>query len=122
MDLKKLKVNSDFRGSFIETFHLPTDGQISYVTILPEETRGNHYHLRKTERFVVVYGSAVFTVKDRVTEDLMKVTVTGAKPMAITVVPNHTHALTATDEGAVVLIWVDEQFDKEDPDTYSEEI
>lgn len=122
MELDKLAVKSDDRGSLVEVFKMPNDGQIFYIMVKPGEMRGGHYHTRKTERFLVMYGSAVIEVKDRESGDVIKVTVTGQKPMTITVVPNHTHTLTATDEGAIILAWVDELFNKEDPDTYPEEI
>lgn len=122
MKLSRLKVSKDNRGSFIETFKLPNDGQISYLIINPHETRGNHYHERKTETFVVMYGSAVMRVRDRTTGNVLTVEVSGYQPMTIKVSPNHTHSITATDEGAVVIIWCDEQYNKKDPDTIGEEV
>lgn len=122
MDLNRLETHSDRRGTLVEAFMLPHDGQIFYVIAKPHETRGNHYHLRKTEKFLVVYGSAVMTVKNRDTNDVMKVEATGQKPLVMTISPNHTHAITATDEGAVFMVWADEQLNQNDPDTYMEEI
>lgn len=122
MDLQPLEPKADERGTLVEAFKLPQDGQLFYVIIKPGESRGNHYHLRKTERFIVIYGSAEMQVKDRHTDIVMKVSVTGFQPLLITVAPNHTHSITASDEGAVCLVWVDEQFNQEDPDTYPEEI
>lgn len=122
MDLKQLEAKSDSRGSLIEAFKLPNDGLIVYMYSNPHEMRGNHYHQRKTESFVVVWGSAIFNVKNRETGDVMKVETTALKPLVVTVVPNHTHNIVATDEGCVILTWVSEQFNPDDPDTYPEEI
>lgn len=121
MDLQPKEIKSDERGSLVEAFKLPTDGQIFYVIANPHQTRGNHYHLRKTEHFLVIYGSAEIAVKNRDTGDVMKVEVSGSKPMTVTVVPNHTHYITATDEGCIFMVWCDEQFDESDHDTYPEE-
>lgn len=122
MDLKQLEVKKDSRGSLIEAYKLPNDGQVFYVIANPNETRGNHFHERKTERFLVIYGSAVIESKDRNTGNIMKVEVSGYKPVAVTIPPNNTHRITATDEGAIFMVWVDEVFNKDDPDTIGEEI
>lgn len=122
MHLKPLDVQTDRRGSLVEAFKLPSDGQIFYVVAEPNETRGNHYHLRKTEHFLVVYGSAKMQVRDRATENVMNVEVTGQKPMVISVHPNNTHNIIANDGGAIFIVWCDEQFDENDPDTFPEEI
>lgn len=122
MQLENLKVNSDARGSFVEAFKLPSDGQVSYIIANPGQTRGNHYHLRKTETFLVIYGSAEMAVRDRETGNVMHAIANGTRPLSIKIVPNHTHAVTATSEGAVILVWCDEQFNEKDPDTYPEEI
>lgn len=122
MDLKKLDIKSDNRGFLVEAFKFPTDGQLLYVITKPDEMRGGHYHLRKTERFLVIWGGATIVVKDRSTDDVMAVKVTGQKPLVVTIVPNHTHEIVANDEGAIFLVWVSEQFNPDDPDTYPEEI
>lgn len=122
MQLEQLEVKKDTRGSLVEAFKFPHDGQAMYIIANPHESRGNHYHLRKTEVFLVIYGSAEITVKDRKTNNVMKVEVNGTQPMSVKIIPNHTHVITATDEGAIILAWVDEQFDPENPDTYQEEV
>jgi len=122
MHLDRLDIKSDNRGSLVEAFKFPSDGQLFYVIAKPNETRGNHYHTRKTETFLVVYGSAEMTAKNRETDDVIKVTLSGSRPMTVKVVPNHTHCITASSEGAIFLVWVDEQFNESDPDTFPEEI
>ena len=122
MKLTTLKVNKSMTGSFVEAFKLPNDGQVSYLIVNPHETRGNHYHGRKTEHFTVIYGSAILDSKDRITGDMMSAEVSGYKPLVATIPPNHTHRITATDEGCICLIWCDEQFDTKNADTFEEEI
>lgn len=121
MQLDKLEMHEDERGTFVEAFKLPNDGQVSSLVINPGETRGNHYHLRKTEHFLVAYGTAEITVKDRETNTLMKVEVSGVNPMVVTVVPNNTHRISS-EEGCVCLIWCNEQYNKDNPDTFPEEV
>lgn len=122
MNLDQLEVKTDRRGSLVEAFKLPNDGQVFYVIAEPGEVRGNHYHLRKTEHFLVVYGSATMQIKDRTTNNVMNVEVTGQKPMLISVFPNHTHNIVANEGGAIFMVWCDEQYDLNDIDTYPEEI
>lgn len=122
MKLTSLKVNKGKTGSFIEAFKLPNDGQVSYLIVNPNELRGNHYHERKTEHFLVMYGSAKISSKNRETNDVMTVELSGYKPLIATIPPNHTHNLVASDEGCICMIWCDEQFDTKDPDTIQEEI
>lgn len=121
MKLEELEVKSDRRGSLVEAFKLPNDGQLFYVISKPGETRGNHYHTRKTETFLVVYGTATIRAKDRAKGTVMEAKVSGDNPLAVTITPNHTHNIS-TDDGCVCIIWVDEQFNPSDPDTFGEEI
>lgn len=122
MDLTSLETKPDSRGTLVEAFKFPHDGQLFYVIAKPKEPRGNHYHLRKTEKFLVIYGSAVIEAKDRTTDNVLKAEVTGQRPMVVTIAPNHTHSITATDEGCIFLVWADEIYNKDDADTYPEEL
>ena len=121
MKLEKLIANEDRRGTLVEAFKMPHDGQVFYVMAEAGETRGNHYHLRKTEHFVVVFGVAEIQSKDRETGNIMKVELSGDSPMVVTIPPNSTHNFYS-EKGAIFLVWCDEQFDPDDPDTYPEEI
>lgn len=122
MDLQALETKTDWRGSLVEAFKLPNDGQVFYVNAVPGATRGNHYHMRKTEHFLVIFGTAEIHVRDRDTGNVMKLTVSGDRPMLVSIFANHTHNITAQDMGCIFLVWCDEQFNPEDPDTYEEEI
>jgi UDP-2-acetamido-2,6-beta-L-arabino-hexul-4-ose reductase len=122
MQLDQLVPKTDYRGSLVEAFKFPTDGQLFYVMALPGQSRGNHYHQRKTERFIIIAGSAELSSKDRTTGNVMKAELNGGRPMIVTVPPNNTHSITAGEEGVIFLVWVDEQFNNKDPDTFPEEI
>lgn len=122
MNLELLQVKSDNRGSLVEAFKLPNDGQLFYVVIEPGESRGNHYHTHKIEHFLVIWGSAVISVKDRESGNVMKAEVAGQKPMVAKMAVNHTHNIVANSEGCILLVWSEELFDEEDPDTFAEEI
>jgi len=119
MKLDKLDPKTDIRGTFVETFKLPNDGQVSYLVINPGEMRGNHYHNRKIEQFTVVYGSAEITCKDRATGTVMTVEVGHQNPMIVEIHPNSTHNITS-EQGCICMIWCNEQFNAEDPDTFAE--
>ena len=121
MKLEPLDVKTDDRGSLVEAFKFPNDGQVFYIIIKPGESRGNHYHVKKTETFLVIHGEAEMSVRDRTSGNLMKVSVTGQQPMSIKIVPNHTHSLYSKG-GCVVLVWSDTVHNETNPDTIQEEI
>lgn len=121
MKLEKLDPKTDSRGTFVEAIKLPNDGQVSYLIINPGELRGNHYHLRKIEKFVVVYGTATIICKDLSTGTVMKAEVGDQNPMSIEIHPNNIHAITSK-HGCICMIWCSEQFNEEDPDTFAGEV
>lgn len=122
MNIEELVTHTDDRGTLVQAYQLPKDGQVFYIHAKPGEMRGQHYHLIKTEHFIVAAGSAIIEVKDRVTNNLMKVELTSQKPMVVTVAPNNTHTITANGEGALILVWSDQNYDSNNPDTFMEEI
>lgn len=112
MDLNKLELKVDNRGGLVEAFKLPNDGQVFYVKINPGQTRGDHYHVRKTERFLVISGTAEMTINNTT------VSLDGDNPTLITVFPPNNHKIYSKD-GCTVLVWVDEIFNEKDSDTYT---
>ena len=122
MNLEKLEVKVDYRGKLVEAFKLPSDGLVFYLNIKPGEMRGNHFHLRKTEHFLVVGGSAVISVRDKESGTVVHTEVSETNPLVVHIHPNNTHNITAGKYGCICLIWCDEQFNEEDSDTYPEEI
>ncbi len=118
-----LKEHQDSRGSFYEVFKLKDYGQVSISTTLPGVTRGNHFHYSKQEKFLVLQGECLF--KFRSLSDGQLITcATSDKTKEVVEVPlGYTHNFTNIGkEELIVLIWCNEEFDKENPDTYFLEV
>lgn len=122
MKLEELQKKEDERGLLVEAFKLPNDGLVFSVSAAPGSLRGNHYHTRKIEHFLVVAGDAIMNIKDRKTGNMIKVETNGNKPMLVSIYPDHTHNLIAGKFGCVFIVWCNEQFNPDDPDTFAEEI
>lgn len=122
MHSKQLDVIQDERGLLYEAFRLGSDGQVFIITIKPGHTRGNHYHTRKIEKFLVIFGSAEMAIRDRKTNETKWFILRAEEPVTVTVTPNNTHSISASEEGCMLVCWVSEQFDEEDNDTYPEEV
>ncbi len=118
-----LKMNVDQRGSFTEVLKTLKDGQFSINVSKPNIIKGNHYHHTKTEKFIVVSG--VCEIKFRkINETTIKTfVVSGGKLQVIDIPPGYTHSIKNIGEtDSVTLIWASEIFDKNNPDTYYEEV
>lgn len=113
-----LKANTDARGSFTEMLKTPASGQVSYFTAHPGVTRGGHYHHSKVEKFLIVHGEALFRFRHILSGDLHEVRASGEQPLVVETVPGWTHDVTNVGDGVMVsLIWANEVFDRERPDT-----
>ena len=119
-----LKLNTDPRGSFVETVKLDhIGGQISFSTTVPGITRGNHYHTRKIERFAVIKGKARIELRKVGTADKMTFELDGAHPAFVDMPVWHTHNITNIgDEDLYTVFWINEFYDPADPDTFYEEV
>jgi len=116
-------LHSDSRGNFVEVMKEFTGGQTSFSTTVPGITRGNHYHLRKIERFCVIKGKAVIRTRRIGTNDVHTYEVSGDNPVFIDMPIYYTHNITNTgDEDLLTIFWINELFNSEDPDTYYEEV
>lgn len=110
----------DQRGVFVEMLKTPDAGQFSYFTAHPGITRGGHYHHTKTEKFLVIKGKALFKFKYVVTGEFYELETCGDEPRIVETVPGWTHDITNIgDEEMVVMLWANEIFDREKPDTYA---
>lgn len=115
-----LPKHEDPRGVFVEMLKTPDAGQFSYFTALPNVTRGGHYHHSKTEKFLVIKGEARFGFKHMLTKELYELYTSGEKPQIVETVPGWTHDITNVGSGElIVMLWANEIFDREKPDTYS---
>lgn len=109
---------ADPRGVFVEMLKTPDCGQFSYFTAHPGVTRGGHYHHTKTEKFLVIKGEALFRFRHLLSHDLVELRTSGTKPQVVDTIPGWAHDITnvGTDE-MVVMLWANENFDRQRPDT-----
>ena len=120
---RNLKLNTDQRGSFVEVFKLEKGGQVSFSTTRPGITRGNHYHIRKNEKFCVVSGNACIKLRRVGTDKVIEYNVSGDQPAWVEMPIYYTHNITNTgDTELVTLFWINEHFNPDDPDTFYEEV
>lgn len=118
-----LKLNTDQRGSFVETVKLNSGGQVSFSTTRPGITRGNHFHTRKAERFAVIKGKAQIQLRKIGTDRVMNFDLDGDRPAFVDMPVWHTHNITNTGgEDLYTIFWINEFFDPDDPDTYFEAV
>ncbi|TWT80854.1 NAD dependent epimerase/dehydratase family protein [Planctomycetes bacterium CA13] len=114
------QLHTDNRGSLFETVRADGKGQVFLSTTHPGITRGNHFHFRKVERFVVIEGRADIRLRRMFTNEVITYHVFGDAPEAIDIPTLHTHNITNTgDAPLVTLFWAGEFFDPNDPDTYA---
>jgi UDP-2-acetamido-2,6-beta-L-arabino-hexul-4-ose reductase len=110
----------DARGVFVEMLKTHDSGQFSYFTAHPGITRGIHYHHSKTEKFLVIKGKARFGFRHIVTGERFALTTSGDTPQIVETVPGWSHDITNIgDDEMIVMLWANEIFDRDRPDTYS---
>ncbi|SEU05696.1 UDP-2-acetamido-2,6-beta-L-arabino-hexul-4-ose reductase [Draconibacterium orientale] len=119
----KLKLNTDDRGSFIETVKLNSGGQVSFSTTVPGITRGNHFHTRKAERFAVIKGKAKIELRKIGTGEVYTFELDGSQPSFVDMPIWFTHNITNIgEEELYTIFWINEHYNPEDGDTYFEEV
>lgn len=110
----------DARGKFVEMLKTPDTGQFSFFTAHPGVTRGGHYHHSKTEKFLVIKGKALFKFRHMISGAIHELTVNGEKSEIVETVPGWTHDITnAGDTEMIVMLWANEVFNRDRPDTIS---
>ncbi|MBF0434251.1 MAG: capsular polysaccharide biosynthesis protein CapF [Magnetococcales bacterium] len=115
--------HGDPRGVFVEMLKTPDCGQFSYFTAHPGITRGGHYHHTKTEKFLVIKGQARFKFRHMQTGETYELVVRGDKAEIVETVPGWTHDITNVgDDELVVMLWANEVFDRNRPDTFACEV
>lgn len=118
-----LKLNTDNRGSFVETVKLNSGGQVSFSTTVPGITRGNHFHTRKAERFAVIKGKAKIELRRIGTDEILSFELDGKSPSFVDMPIWHTHNITNVgEEELYTIFWINEHFDASDPDTFFEKV
>jgi len=119
----KLIKNEDSRGIFVETAKLGIGGQVSYSTTNPNITRGNHYHTRKIERFIVVKGKAIIKLRKIGTNEVHEFYLNGDEPSYVDMPIWYTHNITNIGESELYTIfWINELYNPDDPDTFFENV
>lgn len=119
-----LKMNCDERGSFTEILKTLSCGQISVNISKPGITKGQHWHNSKWEFFIVVSGHALIQERKIGTDEVFEFEVSGERIQAVHMLPGYTHNIInlSETENLVTVMWANEQFDKNHPDTFGEKV
>ena len=118
-----LKMNIDQRGSFTEFLKTEEYGQVSVNVSKPGITKGQHWHHSKNEKFLVVSGKGLIQFRDIYSDEIIEYYVSGDKLEVIDIPTGYTHNIINIGESDMVTImWANEKFDPEHPDTYYEEV
>ena len=117
-----LKMNVDARGSFTELLKTADHGQFSVNISKPGITKGQHWHNSKWEFFIVVSGHGLIQERKIGTDEVIEFEVSGDKIEAVHMLPGYTHNIInlSETENLVTVMWANEQFDVNHPDTYGE--
>ena len=119
-----LKMNVDARGSFTELLRSEKVGQVSVNISKPGITKGEHWHNTKWEFFIVVSGHGLIQERKIGTDEVIEFEVSGDKIEAIHMLPGYTHNIInfSKTENLVTVMWANESFDPEHPDTFFEKV
>ena len=129
-----LKMNQDARGNFTELLHTPKTGQVSINISKPGITKGQHWHHTKWEQFIVVNGHGLIQMRpenprpDQLGPDgkpqILEYEVTGDKIQSVIMLPGYTHNIInlSDTEDLVTVMWCNEIFDLNKPDTYGDPV
>ncbi len=110
--------HADQRGEFVEMLKTADAGQFSYFTAHPGVTRGEHYHHSKTEKFLVLKGTAHFGFRHILSGETHELVTRGGEAQIVETVPGWTHNITNIgDDEMIVMLWANEVFDQQRPDT-----
>jgi UDP-2-acetamido-2,6-beta-L-arabino-hexul-4-ose reductase len=119
-----LKMNIDARGSFTELIKSEKCGQVSVNISKPGITKGQHWHNTKWEFFIVVSGKGLIQQRKIGTDEVLEFYVSGDKIEAVHMLPGYTHNIInlSDTEDLVTVMWANESFDPNKPDTFFEEV
>lgn len=119
-----LKMNKDERGSFTELLKTLNCGQFSVNISKPGITKGEHWHNSKWEFFIVVAGHGLIQERRIGTDEVREYEVSGEKLQAVQMLPGFTHNIInlSQTENLVTVMWANEQFDAQHPDTFGEKV
>lgn len=119
-----LKMNVDARGSFTELVHTLNCGQISINISKPGVTKGEHWHNTKWEQFIVVSGHGLIQMRKEGTDEVLEYEVSGDKIQSVIMLPGYTHNIInlSETEDLVTVMYCNEVFNPERPDTYFDKV
>lgn len=121
--INPLVEHSDERGCFIELMKSPEQGQVSINVSRPGVTKGGHYHTRKIEDFMTIFGDTVTRLRKPDSVEIKEYKSSGEKPSIVHIVPPYTHDITNVGSGvSLTLMWINEVYDDKDPDTYRQDV
>ena len=120
--VKQFKYNissiKDKRGSFFEFVKSRNNGQISILVVKPNQVRGNHYHMTKVERFLILSGQGYFVFKNLINGEQKKILFNSAKETIVETIPGWAHNIKNTGKkDLIAILWANENYNKEKPDT-----
>ncbi|MGE0765720.1 MAG: NAD-dependent epimerase/dehydratase family protein [Hyphomicrobiaceae bacterium] len=120
---RSLNLNRDARGVLFEAVKSFGGGQTFLSWTEPGVTRGNHFHLNKVERFLVLEGEAVIRIRRVLGGPVWEYRVNGGEPAAVDMPTLHTHSIeNIGDRPLLTLFWTQALFDPAAPDTYSDPV
>ncbi len=119
-----LKMNCDARGSFTELVHTLNCGQVSINISKPGITKGEHWHHSKWEQFIVVKGHGLIRMRKEGTDEVFSYEVSGERIQSVIMLPGYTHNIInlSDTEDLVTVMYCNEIFDPNRPDTYSDKV
>ena len=128
VELRNLVVHKDNRGWLAEIFRpeytdKKINGQVMMTTAYPGIIKANHYHKRKHEWYCVIQGTMILALKDMKTGKKEEITLSDKELKIVKISPNVAHGFKNTGDGMLfVLMYIDEPFDANDPDTFLEAV
>lgn len=119
-----LKMNEDQRGSFTELVHTLNCGQISINISKPGITKGQHWHNSKWEQFIVVSGHGLIQMRKEGSDEVIEYEVSGDRIQSVIMLPGYTHNIVnlSQTEDLVTVMYCNEVFNPERPDTYFDKV
>ena len=118
-----LKKHEDPRGVFVEMLKTKDSGQFSFFSAHPGITRGGHYHHSKNEKFLVIKGKARFGFRHIISNEYYELFTSGDEPQVVETVPGWSHDITNIgDDEMFVMLWANEIFDPDNPDTITHKV
>lgn len=119
-----LKMNEDQRGSFTELVHTLNCGQLSINISKPGITKGQHWHNSKWEQFIVVSGHGLIQMRKEGSDEVIEYEVSGDRIQSVIMLPGYTHNIInlSQTEDLVTVMYCNEVFNPERPDTYFDKV